>query len=265
LTEGSPSASPGAIQVEALDKTFEDPKRGLIRAVDGVSFTCTPGRIFGLLGPNGAGKTTILRVLSTVLRPSGGTATVNGFDVMRAPARVRASIGFLSGATGLYERSTAREVIAFFAALFGLDSTRIPDRVSELARLLRMDSFLDQACGKLSAGQRQKVSIARTIVHDPPVIILDEPTANLDVLVAHEVLLFVAAERARGKTVLLSTHIMSEVDRLCDDVAIIHEGKVLLMGTKEEVVARGSGPSVGDVFFDLIPTEGFGDIAGKLP
>lgn len=238
-----------------MSKVFEDRKRGLIRAVDDVSFTCAPGRIFGLLGPNGAGKTTSLRILSTVLRPTSGSVTVAGFDARREPERVRASIGFLSGATGLYERSTAREVIAFFGELFGLRGADVRRRVGELAELLRMEEFLDQACGKLSAGQRQKVSIARTMVHDPPVVILDEPTANLDVLVAREVVLFVAAERDRGKTVLLSTHIMSEVDRLCDDVAIIHEGRVLVSGTKDEVVAQGGGDSVEDTFFQLVPVD----------
>ena len=244
------------IQVARLEKVFEDRKRGLIRAVDDVTFECRPGRIFGLLGPNGAGKTTALRILSTVLSPTGGKATVNGFDVATEAERVRGAIGFLSGATGLYERSTAREVIAFFGELFGLPRNTVHDRVDELAAMLRMDGFLDQACGKLSAGQRQKVSIARTIVHHPPVVILDEPTANLDVLVAREVVLFVAAERERGKTILLSTHIMSEVDRLCDDVAIIHEGRVLLAGTKDEVIERGGGDSVEDIFFQLVPTEG---------
>ncbi|MAE62816.1 MAG: ABC transporter ATP-binding protein [Phycisphaeraceae bacterium] len=246
----------GSIRVEDLEKSFEDKKRGLIRAVDHVSFSCGPGRIFGLLGPNGAGKTTTLRILSTVLRPTSGKVMLNGYDVVNDPERVRASIGFLSGATALYERSTAREIIGFFGELFGLDRVQVKDRIDELAALLKMGEFLDQACGKLSAGQRQKVSIARTIVHDPPVIILDEPTANLDVLVAREVVLFVASERDRGKTVLLSTHIMSEVDRLCDDVAIIHEGKLLLSGTKDEVVARGGGDSVEDIFFQLVPLEG---------
>ncbi len=243
------------IRVEGLTKVFEDRKRGLIHALDDVSFTCSPGRIFGLLGPNGAGKTTALRVLSTVLRPTGGSVMVEGLDAIRAPDEVRARIGFLSGATGLYERSTAREVVTFFGELFGLGRRRLRERLDELVSLLRMGEFLDQACGRLSAGQRQKVSIARTIIHDPPVIILDEPTANLDVLVAREVVVFVGAERDRGKTVLLSTHIMSEVDRLCDDVAIIHEGRLLMSGTKDEVVARGGGQSVEDIFFQLIPVD----------
>jgi len=253
----------GTIRVEDLEKTFEDRKRGLIRAVDGISFTCRPGRIFGLLGPNGAGKTTALRILSTVLRPSGGQVRVNGYDVIKAPEKVRESIGFLSGATALYERSTAREVITFFGELFGLAPKAIRTRVDELSALLHMDEFLEQACGKLSAGQRQKVSIARTIVHDPPVVILDEPTANLDVLIAREVVLFVAAERERGKTILLSTHIMSEVDRLCDDVAIIHEGRLLLSGTKAEVVRQGGGDSVEDVFFQLVSMPGGTDEVGS--
>jgi sodium transport system ATP-binding protein len=238
-----------AIHVADLRKIFTNRKRGPIRAVDGVSFDCRPGRIFGLLGPNGAGKTTTLRVLSTALRPTTGIVRVLGHDVVRDPDRVRQSIGFLSGATGLYERSTARELLRFFGTLFGRDGRELDARVGELAGFLRMEPFLDQACGRLSSGQRQKVGIARTLIHDPPVIVLDEPTANLDVLVARDVLRFVEAERSRGKTILLSTHIMSEAERLCDDVAIIAEGRILRQGTREEVSAGGR---LEDVFFALL-------------
>ncbi|HMS16041.1 MAG TPA: ATP-binding cassette domain-containing protein [Planctomycetota bacterium] len=240
------------VLVTDLEKSFEDRKRGLIRALDRVSFECRPGRVFGLLGQNGAGKTTALRVLSTMLRPTGGSAFVCGFDVSKQPREVRANIGFLSGATGLYERSTASELLHFFGGLYGLSGAALKDRVDRLAHVFRMEEFLDQACGRLSAGQRQKVNIARSVIHDPPVIILDEPTANLDILVGREVLHFVEAERAVGKTVLLSTHVMSEVDRLCDDVAIIHQGRLLLRGTKVEVLERAGVSSVEDVFFGLV-------------
>jgi sodium transport system ATP-binding protein len=250
------ATSPPAIEVRDLEKEFHDRSRGVVRAVDRVTFSCHPGRIFGLLGPNGAGKTTTLRILSTAIRPTGGSGRLGGYDVVQDPERVRESIGFLSGATGLYERSTAREVLGFFGSLYGLAADTLERRIRELAGLFQMEPFLDRACGKLSAGQRQKVSIARTIVHDPPILILDEPTSSLDVLVAREVVLFIDAERKRGKTVLLSTHIMSEVDRLCDDVAIIHEGRLLASGTQEEVRAIGGGDSVEDTFFRLIPVGG---------
>jgi sodium transport system ATP-binding protein len=240
------------IVVRELEKSFEDRKRGLIRALDRVTFECKPGRIFGLLGPNGAGKTTALRVLSTMLRPTGGEALVNGFNVATQASAVRASIGFLSGATGLYERSTAKEILYFFGELYGLSGSPLKQRVDELATLFRMEDFLDQACGRLSSGQRQKVNISRSVVHDPPIIILDEPTANLDILVGREVLLFVESERLKGKTVLLSTHVMSEVDRLCDDLAIIHNGRVLKSGTKSAIVAEADGISVESVFFKVI-------------
>lgn len=253
------------IDVLDLEKVFEDRKRGLIKALDRVTFRCAPGRIFGLLGPNGAGKTTALRVLSTMLRPTGGRALVNGFDVSRDPASVRRSIGFLSGTTGLYERSTARELLHFFGKLYGLDGAFAKRRIADLAETFRMKDFLDQACGKLSAGQRQKVNIARSVVHDPPVVILDEPTANLDVLVAREVLLFVEAERDKGKTVLLSTHAMSEVERLCDDIAIIHRGAVLASGTKDQLREQSRTGAIEDLFFRLVPADGPGALSERRP
>ncbi len=236
------------IEVANLSKCFFDRQRGEIRAVDGISFRCFPGRVFGLLGPNGAGKTTTLRMLSCALKPTTGSITVVGADAASEPDRVRRSLGFLSGATGLYERLSAREILEFFGRLFGIGDTHLRGRIDELATLLHMGDFLDRGCGKLSAGQRQKVSIARTLIHDPPVIILDEPTANLDVIVAREVVQFVEAERRAGKTILYSTHIMSEVERLCDDVALVDEGRLLVSGPLAEV--RGSR-SMEEVFLDL--------------
>jgi len=241
------------IVAEGLTKIFQDPKRGgEFRAVDAVSFTCRPGRIFGLLGPNGAGKTTTLRILSTTLVPTAGRAAVDGFDVVREPAEARRRLGFCTGTTGIYERLTPREMIRYFGQLYGMAREQADARAEELFDLLDMRSFGDTPNGRLSAGMRQKVSLARTIVHDPPVLVFDEPTTSLDVLVARTVAEFIAACRQRGRTVILSTHIMAEAERLCDDLAIIHHGRLLAQGTVEEMKARAGRDSVEDLFFGLI-------------
>ena len=241
------------IVAEGLTKIFQDPRAGgEFRAVDGVSFTCEPGRIFGLLGPNGAGKTTTLRMLSTTLVPTSGSATVDGVDVVKEPAKARSRLGFLTGTTGIYERLTPREMVTYFGRLYGLSKRAVAARVEELFELFDMMSFADTPNGRLSAGMKQKVSLARTIVHDPPVLVFDEPTSSLDVLVARTVTDFIAECRTRGRTVILSTHIMSEVEKLCDDVAILHEGRILTQGPVGEVLAEAGKDNIEDLFFSLI-------------
>jgi sodium transport system ATP-binding protein len=241
------------ITAEGLTKIFFDPKRGgEFRAVDGISFACAPGRIFGLLGPNGAGKTTTLRILSTSLVPTAGTATVDGIDVAADPAAARQRLGFCTGTTGIYERLTPREMIRYFGRLYGREGEALEARVEALLDLFDLQPYADTPSGRLSAGNRQKVSLARTIVHEPPVLIFDEPTTSLDVLVARTVTDFVDECRDKGRTVILSTHIMGEVDRLCDDVAILHEGRILLQGPVEEVKTRAGVASIEDIFFSLI-------------
>jgi sodium transport system ATP-binding protein len=231
-------------------------------AVDGVSFVARPGRIFGLLGPNGAGKTTTLRIISTVLHPTDGKALVCGFDTVESACDVRRHLGFLSGSTGLYERLTPREVLEYFGRLFGLEPSRIAKRRDELFQLLGIGPFADRLCGTLSTGQKQKVTIARALVHDPPVLVFDEPTTGLDVLVARAVLDAVLALRSEKRTIIFSTHILSEVERLCDDVAVIHHGRVLVMGTRQEVT--GSHASVEDAFFAIV-READARLAGAKP
>jgi sodium transport system ATP-binding protein len=241
------------IEAEGLTKIFFDPKRGgEFRAVGGVSFTCRPGRIFGLLGPNGAGKTTTLRILATSLVPTAGRAAIDGIDVVRDPAAARARLGFCTGATGIYERLTPREMIRYFGRLYGSGEEAVERRAEELLDLFALRPYADTSCGRLSAGNRQKVSLARTIVHDPPVLVFDEPTTSLDVLVARTVTEFVADCRTRGRTVILSTHIMSEVEKLCDDVAILHRGRILLQGPVAEVKEKGGVGSIEDLFFSLV-------------
>lgn len=231
-----------------LTKVFRDKKRGEIRAVDDVSFTCEPGKIYGLLGANGAGKTTTLRMLATLLAPSGGSATVAGFDVAEESQRVRASVGFLAASTALYGRLTARETIAYFGRLNGMADTRIAERTIQLSVELGMEEFLDRRVDTFSTGMKQKTSIARTLVHDPEVLILDEPTLGLDVMAARGIVRFVKACRAQGKTVIYSTHIMSEVEKLCDRVGIIHGGKLLAEGTLEDLRARHGEQDLEEIF-----------------
>src|SRR5437867_6257237 len=204
------------IEAINLSKIFHDRKRGNVRAVDGINFRCQPGHIYGLLGANGAGKTTTLRLLATILQPSDGTAQVAGFDIRKEPEKVRANVGFLSTATALYGRLTARETVEYFGRLNGLTGDKLRRRVEELFALLEIGAFADRRCDKLSTGMKQRVSIARTLVHDPPVMIFDEPTNGLDVMTARTITAFIHECRNNGKTVIFSTHIMSEVEKLCD-------------------------------------------------
>src|ERR1700736_3525262 len=219
------------IEARGLSKRFHDKKRGEIRAVDNVSFRCEPGRIYGLLGANGAGKTTTLRILATILEPSEGTALICGHDVVEEPEKVRANVGFLSTATALYPRLTAQELVEYFGRLNGLDEAVLKKRVDEIFQRLDMNDFRDRRCDKLSTGMKQKTSIARTLVHDPPVMIFDEPTLGLDIMTARTITAFIRECRNNGKTVLFSTHIMSEVEKLCDTIGIIQSGKLLAEGS----------------------------------
>ncbi|RJP74776.1 MAG: ATP-binding cassette domain-containing protein [Candidatus Zixiibacteriota bacterium] len=236
------------IQVTDLTKSFSDKKRGVVKAVDGISFTCRPGEIYGLLGPNGAGKTTTLRLLSTVLEPDSGTAVVAGHDLLNDPGGVRASIGFLSGDTGLYRRLSAREILRYFASLYGMTGAAFQARLEVLTGLLEMGEFLDAKTDKLSTGQKQRVSIARTVIHDPPVLILDEPTAGLDIIASRAIIEFIARARAAQKTILFSTHVMREAERLCDRVGIIHRGRLAAQGTLEELRRQFGSPDLEEVF-----------------
>lgn len=240
------------IEVDSLRKDFRDLRRGRVTALDGVSFNVQPGEIFGLLGPNGAGKTTCLRILSTVLTPTSGVARVAGHDVVEDPQAVRGAIGFMSNNTGIYDRMTAWEMVEYFGRLYGIEEEPLKERLEQIFDDLQMNDFRDQLCTKLSTGMKQKVSIARTIVHDPPVLIFDEPTSGLDVLVARSVLKTVERLREEGKCVIFSTHIMREVERLCDRIAVIHRGRILAIGSVEELAEQYSQPDVEELFFELI-------------
>jgi sodium transport system ATP-binding protein len=240
------------IHVENLCKQFSDLRRGSIAALEGVSFDVRPGEIFGLLGPNGAGKTTCLRILSTVLKPTSGTALIAGYDALTQAAEVRARIGFMSGNTGIYDRMTAWELVEYFGRLYGMQEVLLQQRLFEIFTTLHMLDYRDVLGSKMSTGMKQKVSIARTIIHDPPVLIFDEPTTGLDVLVARAVLNAVAALRDKGKCIIFSTHIMREVEKLCDRTAIIHKGRILAAGTPVELGERFHQSDFEELFFGLI-------------
>ncbi len=240
------------IQVQHLTKTYEDLQRGRFIAVDRVSFSVRSGEIFGLLGPNGAGKTTVLRVLSTVLSPTNGIANVAGYDVSRDPAEVRRRIGFVSNNTAIYERMTAWEMVEYFGRLHGMPKDELRQRLETLFEQLRMNEFRDVPGAKMSTGMKQKVSIARAMVHDPPVLIFDEATLGLDVLVARNLLEVIRRLREAGKCLIFSTHIMSEVERLCDRIAIMHRGRILDTGTLHELRSRHDEHDFEELFFGLL-------------
>ena len=243
------------IVAHQLTKTFKDKKRGVITAVADVSFTCAPGRIYGLLGANGAGKTTTLRMLATLLKPASGTITVAGHDAATADREVRANVGFLAASTALYGRLTAREMITYFGQLNGMSDEAIRARIKQLADELDMHEFLDRRCEKFSTGMKQKTSIARTLVHDPAVMIFDEPTLGLDVMTARSIVKFVRECRNRGKTVIYSTHVMSEVEKLCDTIGIIHGGRLVAEGTLAELQARFAERDMEEIFVKAVGGE----------
>jgi len=240
--------------IEALHlvKRFHDKKRGTVCAVNDVSFCCRQGQIYGLLGANGAGKTTTLRMLATILTPSEGTALVAGSDVVKDPQMVRTRVGFLSAATALYGRLTAQEMVEYFGRLHGLDELTLKQRIDELFERLEMNEFRDRRCDKLSTGMKQKVSIARTLVHDPSVMVFDEPTLGLDVMAARTIVNFIKECRRNGKTVVFSTHVMSEVEKLCDRIGIIHGGKLLAEGTLADLRAQFGIQDLEDLFVKVV-------------
>jgi sodium transport system ATP-binding protein len=240
------------IHVDRLTKSFRDLRRGQVLAVDHISFNVGPGEVFGLIGPNGAGKTTTMRILCTVLKPTEGVVQLAGHDVVKEPGQVRRNIGFLSASTAIYDRMTAWELVEYFARLYGLDGEQLKARMEEVFATLRMNDFRDVLGAKMSTGMRQKVSVARAIVHDPPILIFDEPTLGLDVLVARAVLKNIEQLRELGKCIVYSTHIMREVEKLCDRVAIVSRGKIRATGTLEQLREQYKQDDLEELFFELV-------------
>jgi len=237
--------SPAAVKVDRLEKTL-----GKNKVLRGISLEAESGEIFGLLGPNGAGKTTTLRIICTLLAPDTGSVEVLGFDTRSAPEDVRRRVGVVTADIGVYPRLSARENITYFAELSGVADGEMSRRVAAVLERLDMVSFADQRAESLSSGQKQKVAIARAIVHDPAVLMFDEPTSNLDVLASREIRNFMVESRERGKCVIFSTHVLHDAERLCDRITILHEGTVVATGPTAEV--RGAHRDLEDAFLELI-------------
>ncbi len=240
------------IEVRQISKTFHDPKRGTHAAVDRVSFEVHAGEVFGLLGPNGAGKTTTLRLLATLLKPTSGTAVLNGCDVNTAPAKVRAQIGFLSGDMGLYARLTPLEILDFFGRLNGIEAQRRAKRITELMTLLDMHEFAGVRTDKLSTGMKQKTAIARTMLHDPPILILDEPSSGLDVPTARTIESAIMEAKRSGKCIIYSTHVMEEAEYLCDRIGVIDNGRLKTTGTMQQLRDATGKHRLREIFLDLL-------------
>ena len=241
-------APPPGVASQNLTKFFGD-----TTAVDGLSLTVAPGEIYGLLGPNGAGKTTTLRVLAGILAPSGGRAWVAGLEAGGGSQEAKRRLGFLTGTTGLYARLTARELLTFFGRLHGMSPELVRARIDWVARTLDFAALLDKRCETLSSGGKQRVSVARAVLHDPPVLILDEPTVGLDVLATRFLRDFVRAERQRGKAVIYSTHYLAEAELLCDRIGLMYRGRMLAEGTPASLRADAGGAStLEEAFLTLV-------------
>ena len=240
------------IEIENLTKTFRQKWFKKLTAVNEVNFRVADGEVVGLLGPNGAGKTTMMRLLATVLQPTKGTARVSGFDVRSQAGRVRGVVGILPETWGLYERFSPREHLRMFGVLYGMKGQPLERRIDELIALLGMQEYADRECQRFSKGMSQKVALARTLIHDPQNLLLDEPTSGLDVMSARQVRRLIADSRTQGKCVIVSTHILSEAERLCDRLVLIDAGKVVTEGTPAELIARSGKDNIEEAFLAIL-------------
>jgi sodium transport system ATP-binding protein len=235
------------IEAAGLTKRYA----GVDAATD-VSFQVAKGEVVGLLGPNGAGKTTVLRMLAGILTPTSGEATVDGHAASTDAFALKRSLGFLTGDTALYQRLSPREVLRYFGRLNSMDEAILPARIEALVRAFQMEDFADRPCGKLSAGQKQRANVARAFLHDPPALILDEPTTALDVITGRFLLNAIREERARGKAILFSTHVLGDAETVCDRVVLLHQGRVIDDGTVPEIIARSGARTLTDAFLSRI-------------
>jgi len=238
------------IQVQGLSKSF-----GKVKAVQDVSFSAPDGQITGLLGPNGAGKSTTLRMLYTLLKPESGSAQIDGFDVRQSPLEVQSRIGVLADARGLYSRLTSRENIRYFGRLHGLSGEALENKINSLIVLLDMQSIADRKTEGFSTGEKLKVAIARTLVHDPQNVLLDEPTNGLDVMSTRAMRQFILRLREEGKCVLFTSHIMQEVAALCDQIVIISQGTVTANGSPDDLRKQTGKENLEDAFVAVIGSE----------
>jgi sodium transport system ATP-binding protein len=243
------------IECIELEKRFPTPSGVEKVAVDRLSFRVDRREIYGLLGPNGAGKTTTLRILSGLMRATGGQAILNGHEVSDNPMIVKQSIGFITAQTGLYHRLSPRELLTYFGQLYWLTGEKLRERVNELIDWLDMGEFADIRCGALSTGQKQRTNIARALLANPPILILDEPTLGLDVLTNRLILRFIRRERDAGKTILLSTHYLDEAETLCDRVGLLHHGRLVAEGSIDQLRDQTGQKRLTDIFLSIVDRE----------
>ncbi len=240
------------IVAESLVKIFPSSDGGGKRAVDGLSFRVAQGEIYGLLGPNGAGKTTTLRMLSGLMTPTGGAARLAGHDIASEPREVKRVLGFLTANTGLYQRLTAHELLVYFAQLHGMDRDAAHQRAEQLIDWMGVGDFAALRCGAMSTGQKQRVNIARALIADPPILIMDEPTLGLDVLSNRIILEYIRRERDRGKTIILSTHYLDEAEDMCDRIGLLHDGRLVAEGDIEHLRTISGEQRLSNIFLKLI-------------
>jgi sodium transport system ATP-binding protein len=239
------------IRVENVTRSFTVPGGTEVRAVEDVSFHVAAGEVFGLLGPNGAGKTTTLRIILGLLRPTAGTASIGGYSVATAPNDVKRQVGLVSASAALYQHLTVREMLLFCADLYGTPPHDARAELERLAALFGLAEILARRCGTLSTGQRQRVNLARALIHRPPVLLLDEPTSGLDVLGSQVVAEFIAHARDEGKAVLLTTHQLDEAERVCDRFGLLHRGRLVRTGTLAELRAISGCNNLVEMFLKL--------------
>jgi sodium transport system ATP-binding protein len=239
------------ISIHNLSKTFYAGRRE-IRAAHDVSFEVAPGEVFGLLGPNGAGKTTMMRMILGLLKPDQGYAEIAGHRSDRQPDEVKRQVGFVSAAAGVYQWLTGREMLGFFGEIYGLSESEVELRVKELSSILDLADFIDQGCATLSTGQKQRLSLARALIHDPPVMILDEPTLGLDVIGSQVIFNYIDILREREKSIILCTHRLEQAQRVCNRFGLMHRGRKVLTGSLEDLQKQTGRSDLVEMFIDLI-------------
>ncbi len=244
------------IEVSQLSKSFPNADGTEKLAVDGISFRIEPGEIYGLLGPNGAGKTTTLRMVSGLMGPTGGRIFIGGEDVTGRFETVKRQIGYLTANTGLYARLSPREFLEYFATLYDIPRPAARDRIDRLVKWLGMEDFLNLRCGAMSTGQKQRTNIARALIADPPILVLDEPTLGLDVLTNRVILDFIRSQARDGKTILLSTHALDEIETMCGRIGLIHNGRMIAEGDLDALREQSGRERLSDVFLKLVGSDG---------
>ena len=252
------------ISIKNLTKTFQTGRRSLL-AVDDVSLDVERGEVYGLLGPNGAGKTTMMRMILGLLKPDSGYAEIAGYRSDQQPDEVKRSVGFVSASAGVYQWLTGREMLAFFGDIYGLENAQIDSRIQELSKILSLDGFLDQGCATLSTGQKQRLSLARALIHDPPVMILDEPTLGLDVVGSQVIFNYIDVLKQRTKAIILCTHRLEQAQRICSRFGLLHEGKKVLEGTMQDLQNQTGKKDLVEMFVGLLDDRQDGGFADSQP